>query len=268
MLHRELPHHCADELDRLSREYARTRDPELRESLILGHQRLVRSIASKFIGSGECLDDIVQVGNVGLILAIDRFKDERGARFSTFATPTIMGEIRRYFRDKAVGIRVPRRLQEIRNSAFRARQRLVQTLGRQPSTAELADHLAVTEDHLLMALEAAEAMQLVSLDSGLGTGNDEFAIGERIGARDQTLSDVDQYSDLRAAMDRLPERERTVVRMRFFEDMSQAAIAEQLGISQMHVSRLQHRALQRMQETLSRDQRLLRETLCLPQPTG
>ena len=268
MLNREFPQLSPDELDRLSREYARTRDIRLRETLILCHQRLVRSIASKFIGSGEALEDIVQVGNVGLILAIDRFRDERGTRFSTFATPTILGEIRRYFRDKAVGIRVPRRLQEIRNNSYRAKERLVSQLGRQPSTAELAEYLAVDEDHLLLALEAAEATQLVSLDSGVSGNPDDLAMAEKIGAKDRTLGEIEQYSDLRAAIGRLPEREQTVVRLRFFEDLSQAAIAQQLGISQMHVSRLQQRALRSLHEDLAREHRLHREPLRLPQPAG
>ena len=253
------------ELERLSHEFAKTRDPELRDKLILCHQRLVRSIAARFIGSGESMDDIVQVGNIGLIHAIDRFSAERGNRFSTFATPTILGEIRRYFRDKATSIRVPRRMVEMQQNARKARQSLNQELGRLPTTAEMAERMAVTEESLLIALEASDAVRLVSLDSALdNTGSAEGSnLLELVGSRDRSLADMEDYGDLRAAMDLLPAREYEVIRLRFFEDISQAKIAEQLNISQMHVSRLQHRALRRLRESMVQEQRLAERSVSL-----
>ncbi|MFM7322545.1 MAG: SigB/SigF/SigG family RNA polymerase sigma factor [Armatimonadota bacterium] len=253
------------ELERLSHEFARTRNPELRDKLILCHQRLVRSIAARFMGSGESLEDIVQVGNIGLIHAIDRFSAERGTRFSTFATPTILGEIRRYFRDKATGIRVPRRMVEIQQHARKVRQTLNQELGRNPTTAELARRLDVSEEALLIALEAGDAVRLVSLDSALegSSGAEGATLLELVGARDRSLADLEDYGDLRAAMDLLPAREHEVIRLRFFDDVSQAKIAEQMGISQMHVSRLQHRALRRLRETMAQEQRFVERGVVL-----
>lgn len=253
----DLPSLPPAELERLSQEYARTRDPRLREMLILCHQRLVRSIAARFIGSGEALDDLIQVGNIGLINALDRFSSERGTRFSTYATPTILGEIRRYFRDKATGIRLPRWMQEVQQAARRANTDLTHVYGRTPTSAEVAAYLQVTEENLLIALEAGEAVNIVSLDSGLDhhSGAEAATLLEVVGRRDRTLVDVDDFSDLRMAMDALTEREREVIVLRFFEEVSQAKIAEKLEISQMHVSRLQQRALRRLREILSEEQR-------------
>lgn len=255
----DLPILPPGELERLSHEFARTRDPELRNKLILCHQRLVRSIATRFIGSGESLEDIVQVGNIGLIHAIDRFSAERGTRFSTFATPTILGEIRRYFRDKATGIRVPRRMVEIQQHVRKLRQSMHQEQGRMPTTAELARVLEVSEEALLIALEAGDAVRVVSLDTAFdaNSGSEGATLLELVGARDRALADMEDYGDLRAAMDLLPAREHEVIRLRFFEDVSQARIAEHLGISQMHVSRLQHRALRRLRESLAQEQRMI-----------
>jgi len=211
------------------------------------------------------MDDIVQVGNIGLIHAIDRFSAERGNRFSTFATPTILGEIRRYFRDKATSIRVPRRMVEMQQNARKARQSLNQELGRLPTTAEMAERMAVTEESLLIALEASDAVRLVSLDSALDNagGAEGSNLLELVGSRDRSLADMEDYGDLRAAMDLLPAREYEVIRLRFFEDISQAKIAEQLNISQMHVSRLQHRALRRLRESMVQEQRLAERSVSL-----
>ena len=241
------------DLERLSSEYANNRDSRLREILILHHQRLVRSIASRFLGAGEALDDLIQVGNIGLINALDRYNPAQGTRFSTYATPTILGEIKRYFRDKAVGIKVPRWLQELHQATRRASVTLTQELGRAPSTAELAERLGITEEEVREAMESSEASNLLSLDTHLEGHStlDTASLIDMLGGQDRTLREFETFGDLRAALETLTEREREVIDLRFFDEMSQAKIARKLNISQMHVSRLQQRALKRLREMLS-----------------
>ena len=243
-----------EELERLSAEYALTRDPRLRESLILHHQRLVRSLAARFLGLGETLEDLVQVGNIGLINALDRFDPRQGNRFSTYATPTVLGEIRRYFRDKAPAIRPPRWMADLQRASRKAAQQLGQELGRQPTTCELAIRLGESEERVLQAIESGEAISLLSLDTpadgGCGGGG-IGALGEQVGCRDRTMCAFERFGDLWAAMTRLSEREREVIVLRFFDELSQACVARQLNVSQMHVSRLQHRALSRLRDLLA-----------------
>lgn len=243
------------EMERLSAEYALTRDPRLREMLILYHQRLVRSIASRFLGGEETLEDLIQVGNIGLINALDRFDPSQGNRFSTYATPTISGEIRRHFRDKASSIKMPRWLQELQYAVRKAMVELTQKLGRTPTPLELAQRLDVCEEHILLALESQEAGNLISLDTHLdgGTTVDSAALVDILGFPDKTLCEFERFSDLRSAMDSLGSREREVISLRFFDELSQAKIAQRLNISQMHVSRLQQRALLRLRGLMSEE---------------
>ena len=245
-----LPPH---ELERLSSEYAITRNSQLRDTLIIQHQRLVRSIAARFLGAGEALDDLIQVGNIGLINALDRYNPAQGTRFSTYATPTILGEIKRYFRDKAVGIKVPRWLQELHQATRRASVTLTQELGRSPTLSELGDRLGITEDEVREAMESNEASNLLSLDTHLeGHATlDTASLIDMLGGQDKTLREFETFGDLRTALDALSPREREVISLRFFDEMSQAKIARKLSISQMHVSRLQQRALKRLRELLS-----------------
>jgi RNA polymerase sigma-B factor len=241
------------ELERLSTEYAITREPRLREVLVLHHQRLVRSIATRFLGAGEALEDLIQVGNIGLINALDRYNPAQGTRFSTYATPTILGEIKRHFRDKASSIKVPRWLQELHQATRKATQALTQELGRPPSVAEIAARLGVTEEEVVEAQESGEASNLLSLDTHLeGHGViDSASLLDLVGRVDKTLHEFETYGDLRNAIELLGPREREVIALRFFDEMSQAKIAKKLNISQMHVSRLQQRALKRLREMLS-----------------
>jgi RNA polymerase sigma-B factor len=245
------------ELERLSCEYAITRDEQLRDVLILHHQRLVRSIATRFLGAGEALDDLIQVGNIGLINALDRYNPAQGTRFSTYATPTILGEIKRHFRDKTSGIKVPRWLQELHQATRRASQALTQELGRTPTVAELALRLGVSEEEVAEALESGEATNLLSLDTHLESRGtlDSASLLDLVGKVDKTLHEFEAYGDLRSAMEALGPREREVISLRFFDEMSQAKIAKKLNISQMHVSRLQQRALKRLRELLSEEAR-------------
>ena len=243
---------CFD-LERLSQEYAQTRSPQIRESLILYHQRLVRSIAVRFAGGEEALEDLIQVGNIGLINALDRYNPHQGTRFSTFATPTIMGEIRRHFRDKAASIKIPRWLQELQQAIRRVNTELTSLLGRTPTACEVAQRLEVPEEHILLALESQEASNVLSLDTYFeGHASPEStSLQDLVGQMDRLLDEFERFGDLRCALDTLGQREREVIAMRFYDDLSQAKIAQRLNISQMHVSRLQQRALCHLRDMLS-----------------
>jgi RNA polymerase sigma-B factor len=240
------------EAERLFREYARTRDKQIREQLIAMHQNLVRFLAGKFANRGEPLEDLVQVGSIGLVNAVDRYDADRGNKFSTYATPTIVGEIRRYFRDKAWSLKVPRRLQELNQAANKAVDALAVKLGRSPTVAEIAKAIGATEEETLEAIELGNAYDTVSLDSRM-SGESESApmtLAEFVGGEDEDLMNLQQYGDLSAAIEALDEREKAIIQLRFFKDLSQAEVAKNLNISQMHVSRLQHRALSSLRKLL------------------
>jgi len=244
-----------EDLETLFARYLRTRDPQLRDRLVLMHQNLVRYLAGKFMNRGEPLDDLVQVGMIGLINAIDRFDASRGTKFSTYATPTIVGEIRRYFRDKAWSLKVPRRLQELNQAASKAQEELRRTLGRPPTIQEVALRLGASEEETLEAMELGNAYDTVSLDSKMsGDGeNTATSLADFLGAEDDSLTTIDAYGDLDSALDALDPRERAIIVHRFFSDMSQSEVAKQLNISQMHVSRLQNRALQHLKRLMNND---------------
>ncbi len=244
-----------DNMEFLSFEYARTRDPHMRERLILHHQRLVHYVAARFIGSGETLEDLVQVGNIGLINALDRYDPGQNVKFSTYATPTIVGEIKRHFRDKTWHVKVPRWLQELSLNARKAQQTLSTRLGRPPTVREIAAEIGASEDDAIEALEISHIANAVSLDTRLDphAGGDSATLLDIVGHLDSALRDIDAYSDLRRALDCLEVRERQVIHLRFFDELSQAKIARKLSISQMHVSRLQQRALLRLREILAEE---------------
>jgi RNA polymerase sigma-B factor len=217
------------------------------------HQKLVHYVAARFLGSGETLEDLIQVGNIGLINALDRYDPSKDVKFSTYAMPTIVGEIKRHFRDKTWQVKVPRWLQELSINARKAQQSLTVKLGRSPTIKEIAAEVGATEDRTLEALEITHIASTVSLDTRLdaNAGGDSATLMDVIGRSDRGLYDIDTYSDLRRAIDLLDPRERQVIELRFFEEMSQAKIARQLNISQMHVSRLQQRALQHLRAILA-----------------
>ncbi|MCL6519909.1 MAG: SigB/SigF/SigG family RNA polymerase sigma factor [Armatimonadetes bacterium] len=242
-----------DDAEALFEEYARTRDPKIRDRLVLMHQNLVRFLAGKFINRGEPIEDLVQVGTIGLINAIDRFDPKRGTKFSTYATPTIVGEIRRYFRDKAWSLKVPRRLQELNLAANKAAEELSQKLGRPPTIQEIAEAVNATEQETLEAIELGNAYDAISLDSKLEHESDSspLSLSEFVGDIDGSLDNIERYGDLNQAIDCLDQREKSIIYLRFFKDMSQTEVAKRLNISQMHVSRLQQKALKRLRELLA-----------------
>jgi RNA polymerase sigma-B factor len=209
-----------------------------REALVELHLPLVEHLARRFAGRGEPLDDLVQVGTIGLIKSVDRFDTERGVEFSTYATPTIVGEIKRHFRDKGWAVRVPRRLQELRISLGSATEELSHALGRSPTIAELAARIGVSEEEVLEGLESANAYTAVSLDAGADSEDGPGAVLDSIGVDDEALDGVVYRESLRPLLAKLPPRERQILMLRFFRNLTQSQIAEEVGISQMHVSRL------------------------------
>ncbi len=244
-----------EELRRLHREYKDTDDPavkeRIRERLVEGYTSLVYFLARKFQNRGEPLEDIVQVGFLGLIKAIERFDPDLGNEFTTFATPTVAGEIKRYFRDKGWAIRFPRRLQELYQQIVRVNEEMKNELQRQPTVQELSERMGVSSDDILEAMEMSTAYTPVSIDASVGTDGDEGRrLSESIGGEDPNLDRVEMRELLGRAMQHLNPRERKIMAMRFYEEMSQSEIAKRLGISQMHVSRLQRAALEQLRQSM------------------
>jgi RNA polymerase sigma-B factor len=243
-----------EELRALHRRYKETTDPaerdRIRAQLVDAYRDFVYFLARKFQNRGEPLDDIVQVGYLGLIKAIDRFDPDLGYEFTTFATLTVAGEIKRHFRDKGTAIRFPRRLQELHQSVVRVNEQMKNELGREPTVAELADRLGVTPDDVTEAMEIGPAFSPLSLDQPIGSsdGQDQRAIADQIGSEDPEIDRVEMRDVLNRAMEHLTPRERAIMAMRFYEQMSQSEIARRLGISQMHVSRLQRAALEQLRK--------------------
>jgi RNA polymerase sigma-B factor len=227
-------------------------DTSAREELVQRHLPLVRSLARRYAGRGESLEDIEQVGAIGLLKAIDRYDLEREVSLTTYATPNVVGEIKRHFRDKGWAIRVPRGLQELNAKMSGTIERLTIRLERSPTIAEIATELGTTPEHVLEAMEAGSAYSTVSLSTGTGAGDDDaFDPMESIGAEDEEYERTEQRASLEPALETLPDREREILRMRFEEGLTQTQIAEKIGISQMHVSRLIRKSLARMRDHLT-----------------
>jgi RNA polymerase sigma-B factor len=230
------------ELDERFARYRRTRDRALRNELVEDHVRLAEFLARRFEHRGEVLDDLKQVALVGLLKAVERFEPERGLQFSSFATPTIVGELKRHFRDRGWAVRVPRRLQELHLELERNIGTLTQELSRPPTIAEIAERTGASEEDVLEGMEANSLYRLQSLDAGR-PDDDTGAADTRLGVPDLELDGADDRIAVRELLYTLPERERTIVYLRFFEGLTQSEIAAHVGISQMHVSRLLTRSL-------------------------
>jgi RNA polymerase sigma-B factor len=233
----------------LFEQLADDRTQEIRHELIELHLPLVEHCARRFMHRGEPFDDLVQVGTIGLIKAVDRFDTERGVEFSTYATPTIIGEIKRHFRDKGWAIRVPRRLQELRMSISTATNDLSQTLGRSPTPREIAEHLEVSVEEVLEGLESANAYATMSLDVSNGEDDGPSWL-DSLGEEDEGIEHVEIRESLRPLLAGLAPREQQILVLRFFRQQTQSQIAEQVGISQMHVSRLLTRTLERLRGSI------------------
>ncbi len=241
------------EVRALFQKFHTTRDQAIREALALAHQSLAVYLARKFADRGELLEDIIQVAQIGLLKAVDRYDPTRGIEFTTYATPTIVGEIKRHFRDKVWAIHVPRRLREFNYALMRAVEELSQTLGRSPTIPEIADTMGASFDEVLEAMEVGRAYSLVSLDAEGAEGDEDHAISlrEAVGVEDRALEHLEDRATLESALGTLPGRPREIVRLRFLEELSQAEIARRLGISQMHVSRILREALTRLRALIA-----------------
>lgn len=225
------------------------RRQEISDQLVVMHLPLVEYLARRFRNRGEPLDDLVQVATIGLIKSVTRFDIDRGVEFSTYATPTVVGEIKRHFRDKGWAIRVPRRLQELKLSLAKATSELSQKQGRSPTVAELAVHLQMSEEEVLEGLESANAYSTISLEAPDGD-DDSGAVADSLGSEDDALEGVEYRESLKPLLAQLPPREKRILMLRFFRGLTQSQIAIELGISQMHVSRLLARTLAQLRAGL------------------
>jgi RNA polymerase sigma-B factor len=236
------------EVDRRLREFHRTRDARLRSDLVERLMPLARSLALRFSHSGESIDDLVQVAALGLVKAIDRFDPDRGFAFTSFATPTILGELRRHLRDTAWALRVPRELQERALVVARTANEMTGTIGRPPTAAELAEATGMPLEDVVEARAAGTARHAVSIFRPLSEGEDE-PLADLLGADDPAFAATDDALTSERLLASLPPREREILRLRFEEELTQWQIGERVGCSQMHVSRLIRQSLRRLRET-------------------
>ena len=242
-----------EEVKALFKSYQAAADEEEkfahRERLVEQFIGLVEFLARRFRNRGEPLEDLVQVGTIGLLKAIDRFDLDREVEFSTYATPTIVGELKRHFRDKGWAVRVPRRLQELHLELTKVVGHLGHDLGRSPTVAEIAQAASISEEEVLEGLEIAQAYNFTSLDAPIDTGDGgSTSFADQLGEDDEHLENLEYRASLAPEMAKLPERDRTILYLRFFKGLTQSEIADRLGISQMHVSRLLNRTLTQLRE--------------------
>ena len=240
----------------LLRRYHEEGDLQAREQLIEQYMSLVRSLARRYSYRGEQLEDLVQIGAIGLIKAIDRFDLKRGVELTTYATPNIIGEIKRHFRDKGWSVRVPRGLQELNVQLSRLMEQLTVQLSRSPTIPELAKASGATEEDVLEALESGRAYSSLSLSTGGGGGDGDEDLDplESIGSEEHQYEVSEDRAVLAPGFKALDERERKILQLRFFDGLTQSQIAQQVGISQMHVSRLIRRSLEKIRDEIASDE--------------
>src|SRR5437588_6066210 len=244
------------ESDELFLPWRRHPDRKARDELIARFLPLARKLARRYVQSSEPYEDLVQVASLGLVKAVERFDPERGFAFSSFAVPTIVGELKRYFRDTAWALHVDRGAQERARKITDAQQKLSSRSGRIPTVAELAQYLELSQEEVLDGLQTAEAFGAISLDAPMGGEDDEDATRlETLGAEDERLLMVDEQATIFAAARCLPPHEREILYLRFGEDLTQSEIAERVDVSQMQVSRLLRRSLQRLRELADENER-------------
>jgi RNA polymerase sigma-B factor len=224
-----------------------------RDDLVHLHLSLVEHCARRFRNRGEPFEDLVQVGTIGLIKAVDRFETDRGVEFSTYATPTVIGEIKRHFRDKGWAIRVPRRLQELRMQIGGATGELTQRLGRSPTPRELAESIGCTVEEIVEGIESSNAYSTLSLDASDESDDGSASMLAMLGVDDAGLEHVEIRESIKPLLEGLGEREKRILLLRFFKNMTQSQIADEIGVSQMHVSRLLSRTLKQLRTSLEVD---------------
>ena len=241
----------AEEDRRLLVRYHRQGDQSAREQLVERLLPLARRMARRYRRSDEPLDDLVQVATLGLIKAIDRFDPARETAFSSYAVPTMLGELKRYFRDNGWAVHVPRGMQERVMQVDNCVKEISRKIGRSPSVAEVGVALNLSAEQVLEAMEAGSAYAPQSLSAGPTDGDSELDPMETIGSEDLEFERTDERTSLEPALDALPEREQLILKLRFEEGLTQTQIADKIGISQMHVSRLIRRSLERMRAQLT-----------------
>ena len=241
---------------RLLERYARDRSPTVREELVERFMPLARRLAARYAGGAEPFDDLVQVASVGLVKAIDRFDPVRGTAFSTFAVPTILGELKRHFRDRGWSVHVPRDVQERILKVERALADLPSKLGHSPTVQEIAERIEATDEEVLEAMHAAQGHHAVSLDasSSLGDGDDPGPLKDRIGEEDLSFDTFEYGEAIGPVLEEISERDRKVLHLRFVEDMTQSEIAEQVGVSQMHVSRILRATIEKLRQQIPEEE--------------
>ena len=243
--------HPPFDAERLLREYARTGNPAIRDKVVEAHLYIASIIAKRFSGRGVEYDDLYQVASLSLFKAIERYDPERGVKFSSFATPTMVGEVKNYFRDRSRLIRLPRRGGELIRSVERAREALTAELGRQPNADELAERAGAEIDDVLEALEMRGAASPISLDALPMEDEENAPLSAFLGMEDQGYERFERGDMLKRAMDSLDERQREIIRMRFFENRGQREVAQAIGVSQMSISRAERQALSKLRDALS-----------------
>jgi RNA polymerase sigma-B factor len=233
--------------------FGRREEAGVRDALVARYLPMAESLARRYQNSGQAFDDLVQVASIGLLKAIDRFDSERGVNFESYAIPTILGELKRYHRDQGWSVRMPRRLQELTLQIKDAVPVLSQELGRSPSIAEIADHAHLTEEEVLEAMDAQDAYASISLDAPVDE-TEGATLSDRLSTEDGDFDMAEEWAQFEPHLRALPERERQIIVLRFFRDWTQSQIAEELGISQMHVSRLLSQTLQKLREEVGLSQ--------------
>ncbi len=226
--------------------FAKKDEPGVRDRLIEHYVPLTQSLARRYQHSGQPLDDLVQVASIGLVKSVDRFDPARGVTFESYAIPTILGELKRYHRDLGWSVRMPRRLQEQTLLIKDSVPVLSQDLGRSPTIAEIAEHSHLTEEEVLEAMDAQDAYASISLDAPMDEGSESSSLSNRLAFVDSDFEVAEDWAEFEPHLRALPERERTILVLRFFRDWTQSQIAEELGISQMHVSRLLSQTLRKL----------------------
>jgi RNA polymerase sigma-B factor len=240
-------------LQKVFQDFAATRDPGLRDQLIEAHLGLAEYLARRFANRGEPLDDLVQVASLGLVKAVERFDPARGLEFTTFATPTIVGELKRHFRDKGWAVRVPRRVQELHLRVTGVVDDLQLELGRSPTVAEIAVRAGTSEDEVIEAVDAGSAYRSTSLDASRGDDEESPGLLGQLGDLDPEMARAENRTGLNPLLRQLPDREQLMLYLRFYEGKTHSEIAQRLGISQMHVSRLLARSLDRLRGLAERN---------------
>jgi RNA polymerase sigma-B factor len=231
--------------------FADRETPGVRDQLIEHYIPLAESLARRYQHSGQPLDDLVQVASIGLLKAVDRFDPERGVTFESYAIPTILGELKRYHRDQGWSVRMPRRLQEHTLLIKDSIPLLSQDLGRSPTIAEIAAHSQLSEEEVLEAMDAQDAYASISLDAPIDDDSESSTLSDRLATDEEEYEIAEEWAEFEPHLNALPERERRILVLRFFRDWTQSQIAEELGISQMHVSRLLSQTLQKLREAVA-----------------